>query len=106
MRCGPWTLTLSAVLCLDRLKRYEDRVIHRKEPTMTKNTKKTTEESQAMEPGGGVAVADRPSVTEPFGWMGDWFDSWPTMFGRRIPELFERGPGSLEGHASRGVHGR
>lgn len=64
---------------------------------MTKNTKKTTEESQAMEPGGGVAVADRPSVTEPFGWMGDLFDSWPTMFGRRIPELFERGPGTLEG---------
>lgn len=60
---------------------------------MTKKKVKTNQnvdknEEEAAERGGGnVAVAERSAAIEPLDWFGDWVERWPSMFGRRIPDL-------------------
>ena len=43
-----------------------------------------------------VEVTTRPEVVEPWGWVSDWFEDWPRMFGRRFPEQFWRTPPEVE----------
>ena len=60
-----------------------------------KDNEKAAESDKTKASSGDLAVADRPHVIEPFGWMSDWFEHWPPMLGRRMPDLFERGIGTM-----------
>jgi HSP20 family protein len=34
-----------------------------------------------------VEVSRRPDALEPWGWVGDWFEDWSRLFGRRFPMM-------------------
>lgn len=57
-----------------------------------KETKTTTKKStkKAEMESGGVAVAERPQMVEPFGWMGDWMGHWPAFIREPFNEPMER----------------
>ncbi len=48
-----------------------------------KKAKATTETGK-----GAAEVTQRPSLTEPWSWLPDWFEHWPPNIGRRVPDVF------------------
>lgn len=55
-----------------------------------KKTKKQNDESATAEE--STAVVSRADMVDPFDRFGDWFDRWPTMFGRRFPDFHDLMP--------------
>ncbi len=53
-----------------------------------KSKKEAKQTKASSETGKGVEVAERPSLMEPWSWLPDWFEHWPPIMSRRVPDLF------------------
>ena len=66
---------------------------------MSENDSKDQPLAEKAEQGVEMAAAvpvERPEVMEPRGWVSDWFEDWPRLFGRRFPESWWRGATAME----------
>jgi len=61
---------------------------------MTESEEKADEVEAAD--AGEVEVVERPEVIQPWGWVSDWFEEWPRLFGGRLPEPSWRIPSEVE----------
>lgn len=44
-------------------------------------------DSSATQPPAAPTAVERPAFAEPWQWIPEWFEQWPPVIGRRVPEL-------------------